>query len=78
MPVGLTLFEIWTYLTITHSVVLDLHQKLDGLEEAELGGGKIGTTGKGNIILDLYRRLLLLIIYRNWSLLLNKNGEKWC
>ncbi|TGO37162.1 hypothetical protein BHYA_0104g00200 [Botrytis hyacinthi] len=28
-------------------VVLDLHQKLDGLEEAELGGGKIGTTGKG-------------------------------
>jgi adenylosuccinate synthase len=27
--------------------VLDLHQKLDGLEEAELGGGKIGTTGKG-------------------------------
>lgn len=30
-----------------YSVVLDLHQKLDGLEEAELGGGKIGTTGKG-------------------------------
>jgi len=30
-----------------NSVVLDLHQKLDGLEEAELGGGKIGTTGKG-------------------------------
>lgn len=30
------------------SVVLDLHQKLDGLEEAELGDGKkIGTTGKG-------------------------------
>ncbi len=29
------------------SVVLDLHQKLDGLEEAELGGCKIGTTGKG-------------------------------
>jgi adenylosuccinate synthase len=29
------------------SVVLDLHQKLDGLEEALLGGGKIGTTGKG-------------------------------
>lgn len=28
-------------------VVLDLHQKLDGLEEAELGGFKIGTTGKG-------------------------------
>lgn len=28
-------------------VVLDLHQKLDGLEEAELGGRKIGTTGKG-------------------------------
>ncbi|TQS34531.1 hypothetical protein Golomagni_05081 [Golovinomyces magnicellulatus] len=28
-------------------VVLDLHQKLDGIEEAELGGGKIGTTGKG-------------------------------
>ncbi|EPQ64469.1 hypothetical protein BGT96224_A20899 [Blumeria graminis f. sp. tritici 96224] len=28
-------------------VVLDLHQKLDGLEEAELGGCKIGTTGKG-------------------------------
>lgn len=29
-------------------VVLDLHQKLDGLEEAELGDGKkIGTTGKG-------------------------------
>ncbi|KAM3075346.1 Adenylosuccinate synthase [Clarireedia jacksonii] len=28
-------------------VVLDLHQKLDGLEEAGLGGGKIGTTGKG-------------------------------
>jgi adenylosuccinate synthase len=28
-------------------VVLDLHQKLDGLEEKELGGGKIGTTGKG-------------------------------
>jgi len=27
--------------------VLDLHQKLDGLEEAELAGGKIGTTGKG-------------------------------
>jgi adenylosuccinate synthase len=30
------------------SVVLDLHQKVDGLEEVELGGGKIGTTGKGN------------------------------
>lgn len=28
-------------------VVLDLHQKLDGLEEAELKGEKIGTTGKG-------------------------------
>jgi len=28
-------------------VVLDLHQKLDGLEEMELKGGKIGTTGKG-------------------------------
>jgi adenylosuccinate synthase len=28
-------------------VVLDLHQKVDGLEEAELGEGKIGTTGKG-------------------------------
>ncbi|KAI1003889.1 Adenylosuccinate synthetase [Podosphaera aphanis] len=28
-------------------VVLDLHQRLDGLEEAELGDGKIGTTGKG-------------------------------
>jgi len=26
-------------------VVLDLHQKVDGLEEAELGEGKIGTTG---------------------------------
>ena len=31
-----------------HSVVLDLHQKVDGLEEMELGGDKIGTTGKGN------------------------------
>lgn len=29
------------------SVVLDLHQKLDGIEEAELGGQKLGTTGKG-------------------------------
>lgn len=28
-------------------VVLDLHQRVDGLEEAELGGSKIGTTGKG-------------------------------
>ncbi|KAI9744132.1 MAG: hypothetical protein M1818_002284 [Claussenomyces sp. TS43310] len=28
-------------------VVLDLHQKLDGLQEIELKGGKIGTTGKG-------------------------------
>lgn len=28
-------------------VVLDLHQKLDGIEETELGGGKLGTTGKG-------------------------------
>jgi adenylosuccinate synthase len=28
-------------------VVLDLHQRVDGLEEAELGSGKIGTTGKG-------------------------------
>jgi adenylosuccinate synthase len=28
-------------------VVLQLHQKIDGLEEAELAGGKIGTTGKG-------------------------------
>ncbi|KAH8600748.1 Adenylosuccinate synthetase [Bisporella sp. PMI_857] len=28
-------------------VVLDLHQKLDGIEETELKGGKIGTTGKG-------------------------------
>lgn len=33
--------------TNRRSVVLDLHQKLDGLEEAELGGRKIGTTGKG-------------------------------
>ena len=33
--------------TDSRSVVLDLHQKLDGLEEAELGGRKIGTTGKG-------------------------------
>jgi adenylosuccinate synthase len=29
------------------SVVLDLHQKVDGLEEAELGDSKVGTTGKG-------------------------------
>ncbi|RKF53175.1 Adenylosuccinate synthetase [Erysiphe neolycopersici] len=29
------------------SVVLDLHQRLDGIEEAELGGGKLGTTRKG-------------------------------
>ncbi|KAF4636585.1 hypothetical protein G7Y89_g1508 [Cudoniella acicularis] len=28
-------------------VVLQLHQKIDGLEEAELATGKIGTTGKG-------------------------------
>jgi adenylosuccinate synthase len=28
-------------------VVLDLHQKLDGLEEVELGKKSIGTTGKG-------------------------------
>ncbi|POS85966.1 hypothetical protein EPUL_000969, partial [Erysiphe pulchra] len=28
-------------------VVLDLHQRLDGIEEAELGGGKLGTTRKG-------------------------------
>lgn len=28
-------------------VVLDLHQRVDGLEEAELDGRKIGTTGKG-------------------------------
>ena len=28
-------------------VVLDLHQKVDGLEEIELQGGKLGTTGKG-------------------------------
>lgn len=33
--------------TDSRSVVLDLHQKLDGLEESELGGRKIGTTGKG-------------------------------
>jgi len=30
-------------------VVLDLHQRVDGLEERELSGEKIGTTGKGNI-----------------------------
>jgi adenylosuccinate synthase len=28
-------------------VVLDLHQRVDGLEEKELSGEKIGTTGKG-------------------------------
>jgi adenylosuccinate synthase len=28
-------------------VVLDLHQRVDGLEERELSGEKIGTTGKG-------------------------------
>jgi adenylosuccinate synthase len=38
------------------SVVLDLHQKLDGIEEALLGGGKIGTTGKG--IGPCYRYIL--------------------
>jgi adenylosuccinate synthase len=31
----------------SRSVVLDLHQKVDGLEEAELGDSKVGTTGKG-------------------------------
>ena len=30
-------------------VVLDLHQRVDGLEEAELSGSKIGTTGKGKM-----------------------------
>jgi len=35
------------YISDRAHVVLDLHQKLDGLEEALLGGGKIGTTGKG-------------------------------
>ena len=32
-------------------VVLDLHQKIDGLEEAELGAGKIGTTGRHSVSL---------------------------
>ncbi|KHJ35623.1 putative adenylosuccinate synthetase [Erysiphe necator] len=30
-----------------NSIVLDLHQRLDGIEETELGGGKLGTTRKG-------------------------------
>jgi len=40
-------------------VVLDLHQRVDGLEEAELAGGKIGTTGKG-IVSILSRSLVFL------------------
>ncbi|KAE8449254.1 hypothetical protein EG329_008421 [Mollisiaceae sp. DMI_Dod_QoI] len=35
------------YISDRAHVVLDLHQRLDGLEEAELKGAKIGTTGKG-------------------------------
>lgn len=35
------------YVSDRAHVVLQLHQKIDGLEEAELAGGKIGTTGKG-------------------------------
>ncbi|KAF2755174.1 adenylosuccinate synthetase-like protein [Pseudovirgaria hyperparasitica] len=35
------------YISDRAHVVLDLHQKVDGLEEAELGKGLIGTTKKG-------------------------------
>ena len=28
-------------------IVFDFHQKIDGLNEARLGGKKLGTTGKG-------------------------------
>lgn len=35
------------YISDRCHVVLDLHQKVDGLEEEELGGKSIGTTRKG-------------------------------
>lgn len=35
------------FVSASAHVVFDLHQKVDGLEEAALGKAKVGTTGKG-------------------------------
>ncbi|TVY82458.1 Adenylosuccinate synthetase [Lachnellula suecica] len=44
---GLNTARERVYISDRCHVVFDLHQKVDGLSELELKGGKIGTTGKG-------------------------------
>ncbi|KAI6248737.1 Adenylosuccinate synthetase [Erysiphe necator] len=44
---GLTNARERLFISDRAHIVLDLHQRLDGIEETELGGGKLGTTRKG-------------------------------
>lgn len=44
---GLTGAQERIFISDRAQVALDLHAAVDGLEEAELAGNKVGTTGKG-------------------------------
>lgn len=58
-------------------VVLDLHQRVDGLEEKELSGGKIGTTGKGLLPQTPVLPVLMLILDRHWANIQHEDDKKW-